>query len=73
MKVAPSIKEQADAVARAACNLHGHVDNLRAYVQQRKRSQMELDVAVQWLPALEAAAETMRQLANSEPQKTGVA
>lgn len=59
----PSIKEQSDAVARAACNLRGHVNNLREYVQQRKRPQVELDIAAQWLPALEAAAETMSGLA----------
>lgn len=67
----PTLKSQAAAVARAAVNLRGHVNNLRDLVtrpnwDRQKRDPLELDVAAQWLPALEAAAITMERLAAQE-------
>lgn len=60
MRSAPTIKEQIAAVERAAVNLRGHVSNLRQLVRTNKRPEHELEMAEAWLPALEAAAITMR-------------
>lgn len=54
---------QAEAAERAAMNLRNHVDHLRNLVAHNKRPQHELDIALAWLPALEACAHTMRQMA----------
>lgn len=59
---APSIQRQAVAVARAAANLGGHVENLRTLVGKRKRPELELEMAESYLPDLEAAASTMAYL-----------
>lgn len=56
--------QQAAAVERAAVNWRGHVNNLRDLVARGRRPQHEYDMAVAWLPDLEAAAETMRGLAS---------
>jgi hypothetical protein len=61
----PSLHEQAAAVERAAVNLRGHVDNLRLLVTNKKRPAVELQMAAYWLPALEAAAITLRRYADS--------
>jgi hypothetical protein len=63
----PTLSEQAAAVRRAAVNHNGHVNNLCELVARRKRPQHELDIAIQWLPALLAAADTMEEWA----QQTG--
>lgn len=62
----PSLKQQAAAVARAAVNRRGHVENLSHLVARGKRQQAEYDMAAAWLPDLEAAAETMGRLAAKE-------
>lgn len=59
----PSIKDQALAVERAAVNLRGHCDNIRDLVARNKRPQHELETQLAWLPALEAAAVTMKKVA----------
>ena len=60
------IEQQAAAVEISAVNLQGHVDNLRNLVASNKRSAAELQVYVDRLPALEAAAKTLRWMASNE-------
>ena len=65
MSNSPTLSEQAAAVRRAAINHNGHVNNLRDLVAREKRPKHELDIAMQWLPALLAAADTMEELAEA--------
>lgn len=58
-----TLSAQATAVARAAANLRGHVENLQNLVSARRRPEHELTEAQRWLPDLEAAAITMERLA----------
>jgi hypothetical protein len=60
-----TLGQQAAAVERAAVNQRGHCDNLRSLLACKKRSLAELIQQVQWTPALEEAAMTMRRLANA--------
>jgi len=62
--VEPTLEQQAAAVKWMAVNQRGHCDNLRDLVAQGKRGPDELYLQVQWLPALEAAAVTMREYAD---------
>jgi hypothetical protein len=64
-EVTPTPQHQAAAVERMASNQKGHCDNLRDLVRREKRSADELYLQVQWLPALEAAAITMREVAQA--------
>ena len=64
MTTAPTLKQQADAVARAAVNQRGFCNTLAALVAGRKRQQAELEQQLAWTPALEAAAQTMHRLAS---------
>jgi hypothetical protein len=57
---------QAAAVRRAAMNLRGHVNNLIDLLAQRKRSKAEVYQQLQWLPALLAAAESLKKF-DTEP------
>lgn len=61
-----TIEEQAAAVEISAVNLRGHVENLEELVERNRRTQAELDVAAGRLPALEAAAITLRWMARNE-------
>jgi hypothetical protein len=61
-----TLADQATAVETAAANLRGHVDNLRGLVTARRRSEMDLHIAEDRLPALEAAAVTLRDMAKWE-------
>lgn len=60
------LNQQATAVETAAANLRGHVDNLRNLVAAKRRSEMDLHIAEDRLPALEAAAVTLRQMARGK-------
>lgn len=60
------LSKQADAVERMASNHAGHVDNLYSLVERKKRPVTELEIAQEWLPALQAAAKSMRWLAENE-------
>ena len=60
MPEAIPIAEQCAAVELAALNLRGHVENLEGLVKRGRRTQAELDIPKARLPALEAAAKTMR-------------
>lgn len=60
------LEKQAAAVEISAVNLRGHVSNLADLVQRHKRPQIEYDIAADRLPALEAAAVTLRSLADRE-------
>jgi hypothetical protein len=62
-----TLRHQASAVERAACNLRGHVDNLRSLVERGKRPAAELEEQAGWLPALEEAACTLRRIADGSP------
>jgi hypothetical protein len=53
-----SPKAQAAAVQRAAINHFGHVANLLDLLARGKRSKAEVLMALEWLPALMAAAQT---------------
>jgi len=59
----PTLQQQCAAVARAAVNMRGHVENLRNLAARGRRSQKEYEMAASWLPDLEAAARTMHDLA----------
>ena len=61
-----SLDAQANAVETAAANLRGHVDNLRNLIASKRRNEMDLHVAEDRLPALEAAAVTLRDMAKWE-------
>jgi hypothetical protein len=60
----PTLDQQAAAVERAAMNLAGHVEILRNAVQRSRRPAAEFNMAMHWLPALRAAAQTMRAMAS---------
>lgn len=60
------IEQQAAAVEVSAANLRGHIDNLQALIARNKRGAGELDIFVDRLPALEAAAKTLRWMATNE-------
>lgn len=64
-----NLQAQADAVERAATNLAGHVRTLGELVERRKRPQHDLEIAAAWLPALQAAAATMRRVATESTVK----
>lgn len=65
----PSLLKQLAAVERAAVNLGGHVQNLRDLVKKGKRPELELKIAEQWLPDLQAAARTLQILIKPHLQK----
>lgn len=60
------IEQQAAAVEVSAANLRGHIDNLKRLVAHNKRPAAELEVFVDRLPTLEAAAKTLRWMARNE-------
>lgn len=60
------IEQQAAAVEISAANLRGHIDNLSHLIALKKRGAAELDIFVDRLPALEAAAKTLRWMAINE-------
>jgi hypothetical protein len=62
----PTLPAQAAATRRAATNLAGHVSNLKDLVARGRRPPIELDIALQWLPALTAAADTLEMMAANE-------
>lgn len=62
-----TLRQQADAVELAFVNQCGHVNNLVALVEKRRRPQAELDLARLSLPALEAAVGTLRFMEKNEP------
>lgn len=61
-----SIEQQAAAVEISAINLRGHISNLESLVARNKRPAAELDIFVDRLPTLEAAAKTLRWMARNE-------
>lgn len=63
-----TIEQQAAAVEISAVNLRGHIDNLSELVERNKRSAAELAIFIDRLPALEAAAKTLRWMAINEQQ-----
>lgn len=60
------IEQQAAAVEVSAANLRGHIENLEDLVSRNKRTAAELAIFVDRLPALEAAAKSLRWMANNE-------
>lgn len=60
------IEHQAAAVEISAANLRGHIDNLERLIARGKRPEAELEVFVDRLPALEAAAKTLRWVVQNE-------
>ena len=60
------IEQQAAAVEISAANLRGHIDNLETLVGRNKRSAAELEIFIDRLPALEAAAKTLRWMVVNE-------
>jgi hypothetical protein len=61
-----TLQQQAAAVERAAVNWRGHVNNLRDLAARGKRPEAEYEMAAAWAPDLEAAAVTMRSVAEAE-------
>jgi hypothetical protein len=62
------LDQQIAAVEISAVNLRGHVDNLTDLVAKGRRSEIEYRIASDRLPALEAAAKTLRWLAEHETE-----
>lgn len=61
---APStFEQQAAAVARAAANQRGHVQNLKRLSDLGKRPVAEYEAQRDWLPHLQDAAKTMARIA----------
>jgi hypothetical protein len=60
------IEQQVAAVEISAVNMRGHIDNLQQLVARNKRPAAELDIFIDRLPALEAAAKTLRWMATNE-------
>jgi hypothetical protein len=60
------IEQQAAAVEISVVNMRGHIENLQHLVARNKRPAAELDIFVGRLPALEAAAKTLRWMAINE-------
>jgi hypothetical protein len=69
----PTPDEQAAAVERAAVNYRGHIATLRKLVDSRnprdRRPAHELHMFEQWVPALEAAAATLKRGAERFKEK----
>jgi hypothetical protein len=65
------IANQIAAVEISAANLRGHIENLTELVERGRRNQLELDVLDGRLPALEAAAVTLRWLQSNEARIKG--
>lgn len=65
-KPPPTLTEQAAAVERAAMNHNGHIRHLRELVERNKRPEIELKIAEQYQPALNAAVKTMQRLVVEE-------
>lgn len=61
-----TLEEQTAAVEISVVNLRGHVENLEDLVERNRRTQAELDVAAGRLPALEAAAKTLRWMVSNQ-------
>lgn len=61
-----TLRAQADAVELAALNRAGLIRTLEDLVAKKKRPQHDLDVAKALLPDLQAAAATMRRLAEQK-------
>lgn len=60
------IEQQAAAVEISAANLRGHIENLDHLVAKGKRTDAERQVFVDRLPALDAAAVTLRWIVQNE-------
>jgi hypothetical protein len=61
-----TLDQQIAAVEISAVNLRGHVDNLTDLVAKGRRSEIEHRIAADRLPALEAAAKTLRWLSANQ-------
>ena len=64
MSSAPTLAEQAAEAERHAVNHAGHVANLRDLVRRGKRPVEELEMQAARLPAAQALARTIRDLAD---------
>lgn len=64
MKV--SIRTQIDAVTLALVNKKGHIENLRRLISKKQRPEMELTIAENSIPGLEAAVKTLEWLEKNE-------
>lgn len=62
----PTLEQQAQAVERAAVNQRGHCSNLGELVKRGKRPEAEWREFLRWTPHLEAAAKTLRTLADQQ-------
>lgn len=60
------IEQQAASVEITAANLRGHIENLKNLVARNKRPAAELEIFVDRLPSLEAAAKTLRWMSKNE-------
>lgn len=61
-----SLRQQAQAVELAALNKRGLIHNLEEMAAKGKRPQTDIQIARLSLPALDAAAATLRSLADKE-------
>ena len=61
-----NIRIQIDAVALALANKKGHVENLRRLISKKQRPEIELTIAENSIPGLEAAVKTLEWLEKNE-------
>lgn len=60
------LEQQAAAVEISVVNMRGHIDNLESLIARNKRPAAELETYIDRLPALEAAAKTLRWMAAND-------
>ena len=60
------LEQQAAAVEISVVNMRGHISNLESLIARNKRPAAELEIFNDRLPALEAAAKTLRWMAVNE-------
>lgn len=61
-----NIRTQIDAVALALVNKKGHIENLRRLIAKKQRPEIELTIAENSIPGLEAAVKTLEWLEKNE-------
>ncbi len=61
-----SIRQQISALELIICNRKGHIENLRSLIRSKKRDPLELEIAEQPIPGLEAALRTLKWVEANE-------
>lgn len=72
MTAMPTYAAQAEAVERAAVGQRGYVNRLRELADKDNKRLLEWETQAAWTPALEAAALSMRRVANQQAAKVAM-